>query len=402
MSRLRPVALVATVAGSGAAGTLMAGAAFGMQGPELLHLGTLLVPALAATVVAAALTAPLLSRSAVRPRLISLALLTVLVSLANLGVLSALMFVKHDALVITALLVYSGGAGVATALVLSRSFIGGIRGLGRAASRLASGDLDARAGTVGGGPELEALAGALDEMAAKLQSSMAREKQAVTMRNDLITAVSHDLRTPLAGLRAMLEAIEDGIAEDPATITRYVLEMRRAVDSLSGLVDDLFELVKLDAGAIEAEAERARLDEVVRTAIAACRTPAIEKGLEVITEIRGAESSLCSPRLARVLQNFVQNAIRHTPSDGTVRVKARRENGWLEVAVEDSGEGIEPEALDRVLEPFWRGDAARSHPGSGLGLALANRIVEALGGRIQVESELHRGSRFAVLLPDRA
>jgi signal transduction histidine kinase len=239
-------------------------------------------------------------------------------------------------------------------------------------------------------------------MAAKLQSSMAREKQAVTMRNDLITAVSHDLRTPLAGLRAMLEAIEDGIAEDPATITRYVLEMRRAVDSLSGLVDDLFELVKLDAGAIEAEAERARLDEVVRTAIAACRTPAIEKGLEVITEIRGAESSLCSPRLARVLQNFVQNAIRHTPSDGTVRVKARRENGWLEVAVEDSGEGIEPEALDRVLEPFWRGDAARSHPGSGLGLALANRIVEALGGRIQVESELHRGSRFAVLLPDRA
>jgi signal transduction histidine kinase len=373
-----------------------------MRGDELLHIGVLLIPALLATIVASALTAPLLKRTAIRPRLLSLALVTVLVSLANLGVLSALMFVKHDALVITALLVYSGGAGIAAALALSRSFVGGIQGLGQTASRLASGDLDARAGTIGGGPELEALASALDDMAAKLQISMGREKRAITMRNDLIIAVSHDLRTPLAGLRAMLEAIEDGIAEDPATVTRYVAQMRRAVDSLSLLVDDLFELVKLDAGAIEAEAERARLDEVVRTALAACNTQAVEKGLEVITAIDGAESILCSPRLGRVLQNLVQNAIRHTPSDGAVRVRARREDGWLEVAVEDSGEGIEPEALERVLEPFWRGDTARSYPGSGLGLALANRIVEALGGSIQIESEPNRGSKFAVLLPDRA
>lgn len=394
--------LIAAVAGAGAAGTLIAGAAFGMPGRELLHLGVLLVPALAATVVAAALTVPLLARTTIRPRLIALALLTVLVSLANLGVLSALMVVKHDALVVTALLVYSGGAGVATALALSRSFVGGIRRLGNTAHQLASGNLDARAETAGGGPELEALSDALDDMASKLQSSIAREQRAIAVRNDLITAVSHDLRTPLAGLRAMLEAIEDGVADDRDTVTRYASEMRRAVDSLSLLVDDLFELVRLDAGAIEAEAERARLDEVVHFALAACRTHAMEKGLAVVTDIEGAESSLCSPRLARVLQNLVQNAIRHTPADGSVRVIARRGDGMLEVAVEDSGEGIEPGALKKVFEPFWRGDAARSQTGSGLGLALAKRIVEALGGRIEVESQPTRGSRFAVLLPDRA
>jgi signal transduction histidine kinase len=215
-----------------------------------------------------------------------------------------------------------------------------------------------------------------------------------------VTAVSHDLRTPLSGLRAMIEAIEDGVVGDPATIRRYVREMGSSVDSLVALVDDLFELVQLDAGAIQAETQRARVGEVVSSALAACEAQASTKGLVVQARIGGAAEIPCSPRLTRVVQNLVQNAIRHTPSDGTVVVEASHRERELQLAVVDTGDGIEGSALDRVFDPFWRGDSARASDGSGLGLALAKRIVEALGGSIAVESESARGSRFAVLVPD--
>jgi two-component system, OmpR family, sensor histidine kinase BaeS len=176
--------------------------------------------------------------------------------------------------------------------------------------------------------------------------------------------------------------------------------MRRSVESLVVLVDDLFELVQLDAGAIEAESERARIEDVVRSAVAACDAQATEKGLALETSLADAGGASCSPRVTRVVQNLLQNAIRHTPTDGTVRVEARHVRDGLEVVVEDSGEGIEPAALERVFEPFWRADPARSGDGAGLGLALAKRIVEALGGRIDAESSPAEGSRFAVILPE--
>ena len=126
----------------------------------------------------------------------------------------------------------------------------------------------------------------------------------------------------------------------------------------------------------------------------------MKKGLVLEAEIDGAGGWLCSPRLVRVLQNLLQNAIRHTPADGTVRMEARRGPAGLELVIEDTGEGIPAAALDQVFEPFWRGDRARSTSGSGLGLALAKRIVESLGGQIRVESEPAAGSRFAVVLPE--
>ena len=227
-----------------------------------------------------------------------------------------------------------------------------------------------------------------------------RERALEAQRRDLMIAASHDLRTPLAGLRAMAEAIDDGVVSDPATIHRYHAEMRSSIDDLVELVDDLFELARLDAGALEAEVERATVAEVVERAVSVCDGQATEKGLRIETEIGPAASSPCSPHLTRVLQNLVSNAIRHTPADGTVIVRADRRPGELRLEVEDDGEGIAPEALDRVFEPFWRGEASRNGDGSGLGLALARRIVEALGGRIAVDSAPERGARFAVLLPD--
>ncbi|MGH2675132.1 MAG: HAMP domain-containing sensor histidine kinase [Actinomycetota bacterium] len=396
----RPVILAAVVAAIGAAGTLAVGAVAGMGGSELVHLALLLLPAGAVTVAVAALARPLLARASFRQRLFAVALVAAVASLANLAALAGLMLVDpNDAVLIGSLLVYSLGAGFAAALVVSRAQSSAVERLARTAERLAEGDLDARAGTLGAGPELDALASALDEMAERLQRSLEGERAADRTRRDLVTAVSHDLRTPLAGLRAMAEAIGDGMVDDPPTLRRYVADIGHQVETLSRLVDDLFELVQLDAGAILAESTRARLDDVVGSALEACRADASAKGLLVERRLNGAGSATCSPRLVRVLQNLLQNAIRHTPADGTVVIEARRLDGGIEVAVEDTGEGMPAEVMERVFDPFWRGDPARSGPGSGLGLALARRIVEALGGHITVESAPARGSRFAVLLP---
>jgi signal transduction histidine kinase len=398
--RVPPLAVSVLIAAVGALATLAIG--LGPFGPdEVGHLALLMMVAIALTALATAVMAPRLARASFSVRLVSIAAFATMVGFANLTVLSLLMLVDaHVATVIAVLLIYSTAAAVGAALATARATSDALARVDETARRLAAGDLEARTGPVGEGGEIESLARALDEMADRLGSSLAREREAEAQRRNLVTAVSHDLRTPLAGLRAMVEAIEDGVVNDPSTIRRYLREMTSSVDSLVGLVDDLFELVQLDAGAIQAETERARVEEVVGSALAACKAQAASKGLVVQAHIDGAAQVPCSPRLTRVVQNLLQNAIRHTPSDGTVIIEASHRECELELSVLDNGDGIDAAVLDRVFEPFWRGDSARRGEGSGLGLALAKRIVEALGGRIAVESSSTRGSRFAVLVPD--
>jgi signal transduction histidine kinase len=394
----RPLFLAGAVAAVGAAATLGLGAALGMGGAEILHLALLLLPAALVTAVAAFAARRLLIRVSFAQGLVGIAVVAVVAAMANLWALAALMFVdRHDATVLAVLLLYAVGAGVAAAVVVARASSRSVRRLGRVAEELAEGKLDARVGTLEAGPELERLARTLDEMAQRLQAGIERERSLEARRRDLVTAASHDLRTPLAGLRAMVEAIEDGVVDDPPTMRRYFAEMRRSIETLVSLVDDLFELTRLDAEALEAETDRARLGDVVRSAVEACRGQALDKGLAVEERLDGAAETPCSPRLERVLQNLLQNAIRH--SDGRVVLEAHRDGGGLTIAVEDDGEGIPAGARDRVFEPFWRGDPARSTPGSGLGLTLARRIVETLGGSITVEDGVPRGTRFRVVLP---
>jgi signal transduction histidine kinase len=400
MSRRTLIAVGGAAAG-GAVGSLVLAAAAGMPGNDVLQLAVLLLPAVGGSVAITAIAERALARASFRRRLVAVTLAGIAVAMVNLVALALLMFVSgHDALVMAILLAYAAIVGIASGLALARKPTVAVAHLAATAATLARGDLDARAGPVGGGPELEALARSMDEMAERVQASRSREREAEALRRDLITAVSHDLRTPLAGLQAMSEAIQDGVVEDPPTLRRYATEISRAVGSLAALVDDLFELTQLDPESIRQETRRARLADVVASAVAACGPQATEKGLRVETHLGGADGALCSPRLVRVLQNLLQNAIRHTPADGSVRVEAQQGPEGLEVVVQDTGEGIAPEALSRVFDPFWRGDAARASPGSGLGLALSRRIVRALGGDIRVESERDRGSRFALLVRD--
>ena len=401
MSARRVWLVIAIAAVLGSVGALIVAAVTGATGHELRHLGILLFSSVAITSLLVAIAATRLERLSIRQRLVVIALLVAGTIFANLIVLAEQMFVsKHDAGQLTILLVYAVVTGVGASIALSRSMVTAIDRLTEAARDVGAGHLDARSNAKGAGPELDLLAATLDQMAERLQTSIESERTADRVRRDLVTAVSHDLRTPLADLRAMVEAIDDGIVDDAETLRTYITEMKHSVHSLGRLVDDLFELVQLDAVAIAAESRRARLEAVVEAAVDSCRGGAFEKGLRVETSLGDAGQRLCSPRLTRVLQNLLQNAIRHTPADGTVRVEARVDTDRLEVVVADTGEGIPASQLSRVFEPFWRGDGARATPGSGLGLALAKRITETLGGDIHVDSSPREGTRFAVVLPN--
>ena len=396
----RTVALVVVVAAAGVVGTLIVAAALGVGEGERSDLLRLLVPAVVVTVTAAVLARFVLARASMRQRFVAIASLAAVIAIANIGVLTARMAVnQHDATLVTVLLLYSAAAGVAGALVVARSSSAALDRLERAARSMGAGELDTRVGPLDAGAELDALAATLDDMASNLQRAQQRERDAESMRRDLITTVSHDLRTPLASLRAMVEAIDDGVVADPPSLQRYAHEMRRSVRQLSEMVDDLFELTQLDAGAIEAESQQASLPEIVSSAMASIRLQAEEKGLHLLSDLDGVDRVTCSPRLARVLQNLLVNAVRHTPADGTVRLEASRRGDLVQLAVQDTGEGIAAEELDQIFDPFFRGDPARSGPGAGLGLALAKRIVEALGGRIEAQSLPATGARFAIELP---
>jgi signal transduction histidine kinase len=397
--------LPALVAAAGAAGTSVVAALSGMGLSGATELLALLVPAAVVTLLVAAAVRPLLRTADLGQRFGAVAMLAVAFALANLGALTAAMFVNaHDATLLAALLVYSLGVSAAAALVLAGTTSRAVARLGRTATRIGEGDLSARTGAEqdplvrDAGPELLALARTVDDMADRLQRAQAREQHAEQVRRDLVAAVSHDLRTPLAALRAMVEAVADGVVEDPGTLRRYAGEMSGSVAQISRLVDDLFEFAQLEAGAIAAETRRARVGELVDLAVASVAHGAAQKRLSVVTEVDGAGDATCSPRIERVLHTLLLNAVQHTPADGTVRVAVTCTEASLELRVEDSGRGIAPGDLERVFEPFYRADPSRHGPGAGLGLAIAQRIVEAHGGSIRAESGA-AGSRFAVSMP---
>ncbi|HEX2708545.1 MAG TPA: HAMP domain-containing sensor histidine kinase [Solirubrobacterales bacterium] len=223
-------------------------------------------------------------------------------------------------------------------------------------------------------------------LAVRLAMEERSRRQIEDARRQLVAAASHDLRTPLASLRLLVESIDDGVVTGE-TRDRYLREIRTHVAVLSDLVDDLFELSRIEAGDISWTMRRVELGDLIGDTVAAMRAPAAQRGVKLAAELPPGQvvAQANAEKLQRVLFNLIQNAIRHTPADGSVTVRARSDGGGVEVEVSDEGEGIPAADGERVFEAFYRGDAARGEDGAGLGLAISRAIVEAHGGKIWLE-----------------
>jgi signal transduction histidine kinase len=236
-----------------------------------------------------------------------------------------------------------------------------------------------------------------------------RERQMEAGRRDLVAWVSHDLRTPLAGLRAMAEALEDGVVSDPVTVREYHRRIRTETDRMSLLVDDLFELSRINAGALRLALSRVPLADVVSDAIATTAPLAASRGVRIVAAESGWPTVVASePELARVVANLLVNSVRYTPPDGTVQIDAGQDDDAVWLSVSDTCGGIPEADLPRVFDVAFRGERARTPStrgpaisptgGGGLGLAIVRGLIEAHGGRVQALNT-HAGCSFVIRLP---
>lgn len=326
---------------------------------------------------------------ALRLQLAALALLAVILPLAGVLASGWVMFEMHAD---TEVLIVSSAAAlssVVAALLLARWIRAPLDRLRQASASLAAGDLSSRA-PEHGPAELVEVAHSFNAMADSIQ-------RLFEARRELVAWASHDLRTPLASMQAMIEAIDDGLAEPG----EYMPTLGEQVRTLSALVDDLFELARIEAGVLTHEVQQADLHEVIRSCVRGFE--AETRGKRINLDAR-ADDDLppvrCAPdQVQRVLYNLLTNAIRHTPPDGAIAIVASPRQGDVTIAVEDTGDGVSAEVAERMFDRFWRAESSRTSPGSGLGLAIARALVEAHGGRIWAESLPTGGARIAFNLP---
>ncbi|HEY7197333.1 MAG TPA: ATP-binding protein [Gaiellaceae bacterium] len=321
----------------------------------------------------------------------ALALLAVCLPLGVVLGTGLVMFGMHDDTTIVSVAIVSTLTALAGALLLGRHILRPLGGLRAASKQLAAGDLSARA-SESGPRELRELGTSFNEMAVSLEDLF-------DARRELVAWAGHDLRTPLASLSAMVEALEDGLAS-PA---EYLPAIRAQTEILSGLVDDLFELARIDAGALTLDLCEAPLGDLVASCLDALDAEARTRGIRLESRLDPADPALriAPDKVRRVLLNLVTNAVRHSEPDGAVAVVVERDTDHVVVAVEDEGNGVDHDAAQRMFERFWRGDESRTRAtgGAGLGLAIAQGLVEAHGGRIWAENRRNGGARVAFTLP---
>jgi signal transduction histidine kinase len=313
---------------------------------------------------------------------------------------------EHDLPLLTILLVFSAIISLFFAYFLSQSMVMRLRNLLAVAKQVAEGDLSARA-AANSRDEIGRLADEFNSMVSRLDQSMQQRERLEASRRELIAAVSHDLRTPLASMRAMVEALNDGVVSDSPTVSRYLHTIQSETKHLTTLIDDLFELSQIDAGALKLHLEPTSLADLVSDTLESMSAQAKEKNVRLQGQVEGAPPTIPmdAPRMQRVLFNLIQNAIRHTPADGTVTLTVRGKPDRVELTVADTGEGIPESDLPHIFDRFYRGERARTRDsqsaasGAGLGLAIAKGIIEAHGGTIRAASAPGSGTAFQVELP---
>jgi signal transduction histidine kinase len=329
--------------------------------------------------------------------------LSSLLTFFNVWFSARLMFAsQHDLLLSIVLLVFAGGMAMALGYFLSNTITDRIQILKSAAERLAQGELRTRV-SVNGHDEVATLANSFNQMAVQLQAADQKQRDLERMRTDLIAWASHDLQTPLASIRAILEALADGVVEEPEAVGRYLLIAQRDVRSLSILIDDLFQMAQLDAGGLALDLADSSLTDLISDTLESFSELADRQGII----ISGHAESDVDPvhmdtmRVGRVLNNLLSNALRYTPEGGRIEIRAGRTEHGVEVTISDTGQGIPAEDLPKVFDRFYRGERSRNRAtgGSGLGLAISRGIIRAHGGEISAESTPLQGSRFTFTLP---
>lgn len=342
-----------------------------------------------------------LRRRSLRWLTVCVAVVAVAAMLAGVvGTARAMFLSDHDFEVLLLVGLVAGAVAVAVAVVVGMAFSRWSHALREDARAIGEG------GTVvadtRGPSEFQALADELARTSQRLRESREREQRLEDARRELVSWVSHDLRTPLAGLRAMAEALEDDLAEDRP---RYYRQIRIEVDRMVRMVDDLFELSRIHAGVLTLSPQPMLLGDVVSEAIAGADPLARVQRVHLGGSVEPGVMVTADPAgLSRVVANLVVNAIRHTPADGVVEVAGRAVAGGVELSVTDACGGLSPDDLGRVFDVAWRGEPARTpvtgtaDRGAGLGLSIVKGIVEAHHGRVEVANHAP-GCRFVVLLP---
>ena len=322
----------------------------------------------------------------------------------NVWFSAQLMFASpHDLRLAIVLLVFAGGIAMILGYFLSSTVTERIHLLKGAAEKLARGDLQTRV-PVTGRDEVAALSTTFNQMAEQLQAADQKQRELEALRRDLIAWVGHDLQTPLTSMRAILEALSDGVVDEPEMVKRYLLTAQRDVMSLSALIDDLFQMSQLDTGGFPLHRARSSLSDLVSDTLESFSYLAKQQEITLEGQVESDVDpvTMDTQAIGRVFNNLISNALRHTPAQGRVSVWVRRAGAGVEVTVSDTGEGIRAQDIPHIFERFYRGDASRSRnrgTGAGLGLAIARGIVQAHGGDIRVQSELGKGTQFTFHLP---
>lgn len=341
----------------------------------------------------------------VRTQALVVALSSSFVTVAGITAAALAMFIStHDLVALFVVVLVAAAVAVGAAVQLGNDIGVGARQVGALARTMTERRLDARASAVTdvtGPGELTALADELAEVSERLEQSRRREHALDASRRELIAWVSHDLRSPLATIRAMAEALDDDIADDEQTVRRYHRQIRSDAERLTSLVDDLFELSRINSGTLVLRRESIALGEVVADALAAAQARAEVKGVEVLERLDELPTvEVAAREFTRALNNLLDNAIRHTPAGGRVVVESGTDRDGAVLRVVDECGGIPEPDLSRVFDIAFRGDGARGKDerGGGLGLAITKGLVEAHEGSVEVANH-ERGCEFTIRLP---
>lgn len=342
----------------------------------------------------------LLGRASLRLSIQASGIVPVIAIVAGtLGTAEAMFLSGHDLGVVVMVCVVAGIVASAVSWLLGRRVESGSMALRQAARSIGDEAGQFRPPAQPLAAEFAALSRELADTSVNLARSRARERALEQARRQLVAWVSHDLRTPLAGLRAMAEALEDGLATDPP---RYHKQMRAEAERLTTMVDDLFELSRIHSGTLHLSPVLITLDDLVSDVLASTEALARERGVRLDGKATGHIVVRADPReLSRALTNLLTNAIRYTPPGGCVHVEARPECEDALLTVADGCGGIPEADLPRIFDLAWRGTDARSpapESGAGLGLAIVRGIIEAHRGSVRVLNT-GDGCRFEMRLP---